>query len=448
MSSDARGPNAHELTQFRETQTSLVGLIYWVGYRRRSFPYQRRAREHGSSAWTLARKVRYLLDSVYAFTDLPVLLLQVVGLVGFVISCLLGIVIFAVWLAGGIPQPGYTPMMIILLASTSALLMGLGVVGSYVARGSGTRKRDPSPSWRATRCLTMMVLAREPESRGDRPVRRRGRREHDRDRSHLLWAERRHANVDRVHDRLRDGIVFSAAVTPRFVFSARPAAARRIAYAVWYVIVYLAGLVHGSGTGEHGSRSPACRCVDRQRDGSAQLPGRETAVLRACRARPSVSDYFVHPAAICKRPDRLTSRIWAFAHVLPGARIGRDCNICDDVFIENDVVVGDRVTIKSGVQLWDGMRLGDDVFVGPNVTFTNDKYPGAGSAGRCGRTAYGWGIDRRECDRAPGAGHRPHAMVGAGSVVTKDVPPNAIVSATPRGSAATWDPRRVLVPGA
>ena len=61
--------------------------------------------------------------------------------------------------------------------------------------------------------------------------------------------------------------------------------------------------------------------------------------------------------------------------MLPGARIGADCNICDHVFVENDVVVGDRVTVKSGVQLWDGIRLADDVFVGPNVTFTNDPFP-------------------------------------------------------------------------
>ena len=75
---------------------------------------------------------------------------------------------------------------------------------------------------------------------------------------------------------------------------------------------------------------------------------------------------------------------WAFAHVLPGARIGRDCNICDHVFIENDVVVGDRVTVKCGVQFWDGL-CGGDVFIGPNATFTNDQrlpaeptLPGAG----------------------------------------------------------------------
>lgn len=69
------------------------------------------------------------------------------------------------------------------------------------------------------------------------------------------------------------------------------------------------------------------------------------------------------------------TRIWQFCVVLEQARIGSDCNICAQVFIENDVVIGDRVTIKSGVQLWDGLRIQDDVFIGPNVTFTNDKYP-------------------------------------------------------------------------
>jgi NDP-sugar pyrophosphorylase family protein len=69
------------------------------------------------------------------------------------------------------------------------------------------------------------------------------------------------------------------------------------------------------------------------------------------------------------------TRIWQFVVILPGAKIGAECNICAHVFIENDVIVGDRVTIKCGVQLWDGLRVGDYVFIGPNATFTNDKFP-------------------------------------------------------------------------
>jgi UDP-2-acetamido-3-amino-2,3-dideoxy-glucuronate N-acetyltransferase len=87
-------------------------------------------------------------------------------------------------------------------------------------------------------------------------------------------------------------------------------------------------------------------------------------------------NYFKHPQSIVETEKvGEGTRIWAFAHVLPKAAIGAECNICDHVYIDNDVVVGDRVTIKSGVQLWDGIRLEDDVFVGPNATFTNDKFP-------------------------------------------------------------------------
>src|SRR5512145_3398262 len=87
-------------------------------------------------------------------------------------------------------------------------------------------------------------------------------------------------------------------------------------------------------------------------------------------------NYYVHPNAINESATiGNNTRIWAFVHILPGAVVGSDCNICDHVFIENDVVIGNRVTIKCGVQLWDGLRLADDVFVGPNATFTNDRFP-------------------------------------------------------------------------
>src|SRR5262245_44591859 len=92
--------------------------------------------------------------------------------------------------------------------------------------------------------------------------------------------------------------------------------------------------------------------------------------------KPTETGIFVHPQALCESPTvGPNTRVWAFAHILPGAKIGEDCNICDHVFIENDVVIGDRVTVKCGVQLWDGLRIGDDVFIGPNATFSNDKYP-------------------------------------------------------------------------
>lgn len=147
-----------------------------------------------------------------------------------------------------------------------------------------------------------------------------------------------------------------------------------------------------------------------------------------------MTDFFVHELGVCETGDiGRGTRVWAFAHVLPGAVIGEDCNICDHVFVENDVVVGDRVTIKSGVQLWDGVRLADDVFVGPNVTFTNDRFP------RSRQYPDTFPITRIDQGASLGGGSvilpgihvGRGAMVGAGAVVTKDVPANAVVVGNP-----------------
>ena len=127
------------------------------------------------------------------------------------------------------------------------------------------------------------------------------------------------------------------------------------------------------------------------------------------------------------------SRIWAFAHVLPGAVIGMDANICDHVFIENDVVIGDRVTIKCGVQLWDGVRIEDDVFIGPNVTFTNDAFPRSKQrpdAFAQTRVCRGASLGANSTV-LPGLTIGAHSMVGAGAVVTRDVPAHAIVVGNP-----------------
>ena len=127
------------------------------------------------------------------------------------------------------------------------------------------------------------------------------------------------------------------------------------------------------------------------------------------------------------------TRIWAFAHVLKDSIIGTNCNICDHTFIEGDVIVGNNVTIKSGVYLWDGIRIEDDVFIGPNATFTNDMRPrsqiypdefirthirkgasiGANVTVICGITVGQW------------------AIVGAGSVLTKEVPDYALAYGVP-----------------
>jgi UDP-2-acetamido-3-amino-2,3-dideoxy-glucuronate N-acetyltransferase len=143
---------------------------------------------------------------------------------------------------------------------------------------------------------------------------------------------------------------------------------------------------------------------------------------------------FVHPQALCESSEVGTgTRVWAFAHVLPGARIGQECNVCDGVFVENDVIVGDRVTIKCGVQLWDGITLEDDVFVGPNATFTNDPFPRSKSPPPVfARTLVRQGASiGANATILPGLEIGSGAMVGAGSVVTRSVPPNAIVVGNP-----------------
>jgi acetyltransferase-like isoleucine patch superfamily enzyme len=148
-----------------------------------------------------------------------------------------------------------------------------------------------------------------------------------------------------------------------------------------------------------------------------------------------MAKHFQHPQAIVETSNiGAGTNVWAFAHVLPGAVIGSDCNICDGVFVENDVVIGNRVTLKCGVQVWDGITLEDDVFVGPNATFTNDALPR-------GRRP-GWKPSVRTVVRRmasiganatilPGLTIGANSLVGAGAVVTRDVPPNAIVVGNP-----------------
>ena len=148
----------------------------------------------------------------------------------------------------------------------------------------------------------------------------------------------------------------------------------------------------------------------------------------------AASGVFIHPQALCESAHiGQGTRIWAFAHVLPGARIGADCNICDHVFVENDVTVGNRVTVKCGVQLWDGVRLEDDVFVGPNATFTNDAFPRSRRYPEkfsqiCVRKGASIGAN---ATILPGLTIGAHAMVGAGAVVVRDVPAGAVVVGNP-----------------
>ncbi len=145
-------------------------------------------------------------------------------------------------------------------------------------------------------------------------------------------------------------------------------------------------------------------------------------------------NYFIHPEALVESENiGDDTRVWAFTHILPNAVIGRECNICDYVFIENEVCIGDRVTIKCGVQIWDGVSIEDDVFIGPNATFTNDSFPRSRKwQSEVKKTFIHAGASiGANATILPGLSIGQNSMVGAGAVVTRDVPPNAIVMGNP-----------------
>lgn len=141
---------------------------------------------------------------------------------------------------------------------------------------------------------------------------------------------------------------------------------------------------------------------------------------------------FIHPLADVQTSDiGDDTRIWQFSVVLKGAKIGARCNLCANTFVENDVIIGDNVTLKCGVYVWDGMRIGNNVFIGPNASFSNDKYPRSGVHDQRRKL-----LPTTICDGAsvgagavvlPGVRIGENAMIGAGAVVVEDVPPNTTV---------------------
>jgi UDP-2-acetamido-3-amino-2,3-dideoxy-glucuronate N-acetyltransferase len=144
----------------------------------------------------------------------------------------------------------------------------------------------------------------------------------------------------------------------------------------------------------------------------------------------------IHPDARCETTQvGARTRIWAFAHLLDGAEVGADCNICDHVFIEGGARLGDHVTVKNASLIWDGTEIGDEVFIGPRVTFTNDLRPRIGFA--LDPDQYVKTFVRRGASLGAnvtvvcGVTIGEHAMVAAGAVVTRDVPAHALVMGIP-----------------
>jgi UDP-2-acetamido-3-amino-2,3-dideoxy-glucuronate N-acetyltransferase len=147
-----------------------------------------------------------------------------------------------------------------------------------------------------------------------------------------------------------------------------------------------------------------------------------------------MSSFFVHPHALCESDEiGERSRVWAFAHVMKNVRIGADCNIGDHAFVESGVVIGDRVTVKNGVAIWEGVEIEDDVFLGPNCVLTNDLMPRSRVFHEENVRTYirrGASIGANATIIA-GITLGEYCLVGAGAVVTRDVPPFAIVVGSP-----------------
>lgn len=294
-----------KLISLNESNSSLVGLIYWLGFRRKEVFYERVERRYGKSAWTFKKKINYLLDSIFSFSDLPIRLITLFGFFGLFVSFILGSIVLMARLSGIIEVPGYAATILAVITFGALNSLGIGIIGNY--------------AWRIF------------ENTKKRPL---------------------------------------AVVMDKLTF----------------------------------------------------------------KKNNNMSDYFVHKNGICETVNIGSgSRVWAFAHVLGGAVISRDCNICDGVFIENDVVIGDRVTVKSGVQLWDGLRVEDDVFIGPNATFTNDPFPRSKAyPENFKKTVLRKGASiGANATILPGIEIGLGSMIGAGAVVTRSVPPYSIVVGNP-----------------
>ncbi len=137
-------PVIDAMESMQEGNTSLIGLIFWIGFNRKYVTYSRSKRVIGKSSWTFRKKYKYLSDSIFAFTDLPIVALQLIGFLGTFFSFILGTFAFLGSVLGKIHTPGYTTLVIVILGSTSSILWGLGIVGSYAWRAFENTKRRPN----------------------------------------------------------------------------------------------------------------------------------------------------------------------------------------------------------------------------------------------------------------------------------------------------------------
>jgi glycosyltransferase involved in cell wall biosynthesis len=148
-----------ELLKLEESNSSLVGLIFWLGFRRAQVAYTRRSRMHGKSAWTFTKKLTYLLDSVFAFTDLPVRILTFLGVLGTVLAFVFAMVILILRLIGDISVPGYAATIVTIVFFGALNTFGLGLVGSYAWRGYENTKRRPLSVVQSVKTFTGLTPA-------------------------------------------------------------------------------------------------------------------------------------------------------------------------------------------------------------------------------------------------------------------------------------------------
>lgn len=143
---DVFGCNRHfrdELLKLEESRSSLIALIFWLGFRRVLVSYERQSRQEGHSAWTLTKKIDYMMDSIFAFTDYPIRLLMRIGAIGSILSVLLACVVVVARIGGMIEVPGYAATMLAVLVLGALNLFGLGLVGTYAWRGYENSKQRP-----------------------------------------------------------------------------------------------------------------------------------------------------------------------------------------------------------------------------------------------------------------------------------------------------------------
>ena len=131
------------LLQLEESHGSLIGLLFWLGFRRKTIFYHRRRRQHGKTAWSLGKKLNYLMDSVFSFSDLPVKVLLAVGGVGLLFSLFFGVVVTALRLIAGAQVPGYAATVLVILFLGGLNMVGLGIIGAYIWRAFANTQGRP-----------------------------------------------------------------------------------------------------------------------------------------------------------------------------------------------------------------------------------------------------------------------------------------------------------------